>query len=366
MNLPQLKNKSFLEQTRFAKQIVQNLSKDKLEDFKRDLQAKIDYLKKKALFSDSKKELDDMAKMIGRIYTSICFEEAKAYVPKPGTNQYKKVEGSTAESSAFYKERHYLKDIETEEQLESACKEVEEKGIVATPYTINKQKKEKKKKERIEAVKERKATKKSKEKSKKITLYNLPISELADKIEPNSVDVVFTDPPYQKQDLPLFSDLAHFSNKVLKPGGSLLCMTGSMYLPEVLDNLKSSELTYHWSLGYFMNGPTSRVISRSIFQAFKLVLWFVKGKYKGESINDSILCPKRSETSNELHKWGQSVEGMRAVLDKGFAFPSDVVCDPFVGAGSVAIACRDIGCSFIGSDIDAECIKITKGRLNEI
>lgn len=41
-----------------------------------------------------------------------------------------------------------------------------------------------------------------------------------------------------------------------------------------------------------------------------------------------------------------------------------VVCDPFLGSGSAAIAALKKGCSFIGSDIDTKALEISKKRIS--
>lgn len=44
------------------------------------------------------------------------------------------------------------------------------------------------------------------------------------------------------------------------------------------------------------------------------------------------------------------------------ATAGDVVCDPFCGSGSSAVAALRHGCSFIGADIDAEAVRLTHNR----
>ena len=130
----------------------------------------------------------------------------------------------------------------------------------------------------------------------------------------------------------------------------------------LLSCVMAKRINWHFLLMYIMTGPTARNIKRKVFTSGKPVLWLQKGEYKGKAVNNAMRCPPRKETSNEFHKWGQSVEGMEEILRK-FVFPGTVVCDPFLGGGSTALAALALGCKFIGSDIDADCIKTTKGRI---
>lgn len=43
-----------------------------------------------------------------------------------------------------------------------------------------------------------------------------------------------------------------------------------------------------------------------------------------------------------------------------------VLCDPFMGSGSSAVAAYKMGCDFIGSDIAERAIEITKRRIDEV
>ena len=44
----------------------------------------------------------------------------------------------------------------------------------------------------------------------------------------------------------------------------------------------------------------------------------------------------------------------------------DVVLDPFMGAGSTGIACKNLGRNFIGIEIDEKYFKIAEQRINKV
>src|SRR5205823_1275772 len=67
-------------------------------------------------------------------------------------------------------------------------------------------------------------------------------------IESESVDSIITDAPYRRKYLPCFEHLARRATEWLKPGGSLLVMSGQSYLPEVYAALATSGLIYRWAL----------------------------------------------------------------------------------------------------------------------
>lgn len=61
----------------------------------------------------------------------------------------------------------------------------------------------------------------------------------------DSVDLIVTDPPYPKQYLPLWADLARVAARVLKPGGFLVAYSGQIHLATMMMML-SEHLTYYW------------------------------------------------------------------------------------------------------------------------
>jgi len=52
------------------------------------------------------------------------------------------------------------------------------------------------------------------------------MKSLGENIVDNSIDIIFTDPPYNEASLSLYGDSARLANRVLKPGGSLITYVG--------------------------------------------------------------------------------------------------------------------------------------------
>ena len=195
------------------------------------------------------------------------------------------------------------------------------------------------------------------------SLHNSSVLDAINLVEPNSVDWIITDPPYPKEFVGVFDDLAAFASHALKPGGSLVAMTGHSYLPEYIASL-CRHLNYHWCCAYLTpGGQAVHVFPKKVNVFWKPLLWFVKGKYEGDTIGD--VC--KSDVNNndkDHHHWGQSESGMADMINK-FTRSGDLVCDPFLGGGTTAIVSLELGRRFIGFDIDASAINTTKKRIEE-
>ncbi len=183
----------------------------------------------------------------------------------------------------------------------------------------------------------------------------------ADDIATESIDCIITDPPYPENYIELFDTLGELAARVLKPGGSLIAMTGQLYLPQYIDNL-SKHLTYHWALAYTTpGGQAAQIWNKEVNTFWKPLLWFVKGDRDGRWVSDVINTPVNAN-DKQHHHWGQSVNGMTAIVEK-FSIPGDVVLDPFLGGGTTGYVCKTLNRKFIGVEIDEQVASEAKERI---
>ena len=184
-------------------------------------------------------------------------------------------------------------------------------------------------------------------------------------IDDSSIDLIFTDPPYNDDSLHLYKDLAKLADRVLKPGGSLITYFGQYALPIVLKYiLENSSLDYWWQLCSIHSGRhQDRVWNRYVIADWKPLLWFIKGKREKDEVayymHDSII----SELPDKiLHEWEQSTKEPTHII-KGLTLEGQTVLDPFCGAGTTAIAALRLKRRFIGIDIDPRAIEAAKANI---
>lgn len=178
-------------------------------------------------------------------------------------------------------------------------------------------------------------------------------------IEDHTVDLIFTDPPYPREFLPLWSALSAFAARVLRPSGMLVAYTGALDLPEVITRL-TERLTYWWAGAVILHGPHSRVHARNIAQGVKPLLFFVPDGFKPSAwIEDTY----RSEgEQKEHHEWQQSV-GAAHYYIRQLCPPDGLVVDPFLGGGTTGVAAQQLGRNFIGIEIDKVAFATAEERL---
>ena len=171
-------------------------------------------------------------------------------------------------------------------------------------------------------------------------------------IEAESVDLIVTDPPYDADSVPLYTDLWRLALRVLKPGGSAFVMTGGTYLHDYLNALDVLPLVYYWMIAYLTPGATPSLPHRDVGSGWKPILWFVNGAardYRGPFVPIDVVQSDAAE--KDAHEWQQSVSGMSSLMPK-IARPDELVLDPFAGTGTTGIAALHHGCRFVGIEAD--------------
>ena len=203
--------------------------------------------------------------------------------------------------------------------------------------------------------------------SGKFDLRHCSLSELD--LADESVDAIITDPPYEREAIPLFGDLRNLAARVLRPGGHLVVMTGSMYLPQWLAHLEGDErLLWRYLMTVRLPGGTTVNRIRKVADGCKPILLYNKvGEHKDghrQVFNFIESSPKAAQES-EHHKWQQSLDVFEHLMER-FASPGDVVLDPFLGGGTTGVAALARGCEFIGCDVDGDAVNVAKERLGGV
>lgn len=193
-------------------------------------------------------------------------------------------------------------------------------------------------------------------------LFVADIRDGIKELDDDSIDFIITDPPYPKEYISLFGDLSLLASRVLKPGGSLIVMTGQSYLPEYI-SLLGQHMLYYWTMNYLTpGGGAPQLFQKRVNTYWKPVLWYVKGEYKGDFIGDVLKSP---ESDKRFHEWGQSLGGMKDIIER-LTNPGNIILDPFLGGGTTGAAAVSMARKFIGTDIEQKNIEISQKRIMEV
>ena len=201
------------------------------------------------------------------------------------------------------------------------------------------------------------------------------IKQSQNEIPDNSIDLIFTDPPYGKEYLSLYQELAKLAVRVLKPGGSLVFFAGHIILDEVirifhefsLTNNNSTQLKYWWILAVKHSGKHTKIYPKHVFAEWKPLLWYVKG----ERVNDMAISNTIGDyiesisPSKVLHNWEQSTLEAEYII-KNLTLENQTVLDPMMGSGTTGLAALNLGRKFVGIEINPTTFEIARSNIGNI
>jgi len=214
------------------------------------------------------------------------------------------------------------------------------------------------------------------------------------KMKSETIDLVYVDPPFGENEVDRrigFSwsnrgEYLSFIEKVLIQCKRLLKRTGSLYLhcdwrnshyiKVRMDQIFSEENFRNeiiWCYGASVAGKRYfRRIHQTIFFYTKsddYTFNILRNKY-GSSLGDYWIIPSIADRTGylgpcrRLTLYQKPVELLEIII-KASSRQGDIVLDPFLGSGTTMIACKKLGRSCIGIEINPEYCRIAEERLRK-
>lgn len=180
-------------------------------------------------------------------------------------------------------------------------------------------------------------------------------------IEPDSYDLIFTDPPYDKEAVELYGDLADYASKTLVEGGWLLAYAGHAFLPEIYAAI-AGKLTYAWTFCILHSGGDLRYRKFKVQNGWKPIIAAYRPKLAvdWEWFKDVVTGGKEKSD----HPW-QQAESEAAYFIEQLCPKGGMVCDPFCGSGTTLVAAKSLGRKYVGFEIEEEHVHASRGRLDD-
>ena len=239
-----------------------------------------------------------------------------------------------------------------------------------------------------------------------ISLYNDDCLEVMKTLSDNSIDAIITDPPYgvnfkndfydDSEELVLSVMPQWYEQwfRILKEDSYLFLFVGVKTLHHWIQCGIDAGFTYKNIIATrsFNNGsPTPR--NNFGFQ-FQPIIVFSKGK--GKKLNEVDFIPTSAEwfkdkrnknpkpftyqypnwiktewafatekrASKNIHPNEKNVKLLKFLVEVS-TNENDVIFEPFMGSGSLGVACKQTNRDFIGCELDTDYFNIAKDRINE-
>lgn len=222
-----------------------------------------------------------------------------------------------------------------------------------------------------------------------LRLYNGNAIDILKAVNPESIDLCVTDPPYRtisggkndfkdkalpsgilsKNDGKIFehNDIDHkewirLVYKVLKPNADFYCMTNLLNLFTFKEIAESVGFKLHNLLVWEKNTLTP---NRWYMKNAEFTLYFYKGHAKPINEQGSAMIHKfKNIVGNKTHPTEKPVELMELYV-KNSSGVGDLVLDPFMGSGATGVACQRLGREFFGCELDENYYNIAVERIEK-
>jgi len=220
-------------------------------------------------------------------------------------------------------------------------------------------------------------------------IYNVNTIEGLKQIEYNSVDLVFTDPPYKlvaggktsgntsgifapseesrsgkmfKDNNIKFNDWSSDTYRVLKDGGHCYIMVNDRNMQELLNEFTKVGFKVLNILFWSKGNVTP---NKWYMKAGEFIVMFRKGKATNiNNMGDSTLLSFKNGVGHKLHPTEKPVDLITKLILNS-SKENDLVLDPFMGSGSTAISCIDTNRQYIGFEIDESYYNESNKRIND-
>ena len=189
-------------------------------------------------------------------------------------------------------------------------------------------------------------------------IYTGDAKFLSEAIPDNSVDLIFTDPVYQRIDD--YRWLAETAARVLKDDRACLMWQGQQWLEETIIVLHDSPLAYRWLLGWYASNNMQMV--GTIGRKYVPLLRYEKGRAKPRPHRDLWDAPLRTGHGAFNHRWSKRPEPILHWI-KAFTKTGGIVLDPFTGGGTVPAACKMLGRNYLAFEIDPATADLARERV---
>lgn len=193
-------------------------------------------------------------------------------------------------------------------------------------------------------------------------IYTGDARELSKAIPDESVDLIFTDPVYDR--IEDYEWLAETAARVLKPEGHLLVWQTVRYWYDSSTVLKK-RLFERYTLVLTRSNSCVGTNGTYVMQHWTPLLWYSKQDKIKPAIKprDSIDVPMITGELPE-HKWQKPIKAC-AYWMKCFTRSNAIIFDPFTGGGTVPAVCKMLGRQYLAFEIDPATADLARERVSQ-
>jgi len=195
-----------------------------------------------------------------------------------------------------------------------------------------------------------------------VRLFHCDFRHLVQHVGPATARLVLADPPWGRDALALWPEIAACAETMLSEGGVLAALPPIMCLPEVIAAI-GQRLQYRWTLALFRGDPCPLVQGTQIANGWRPVLLYARGRCQELRIRDAVGY-SRATWQKKFHPWEQDPDELSYLIER-LTQAGECVVDLFGGSFVGAVVSRRLGRRYYGCDTDAGCVDIGRKRVGD-
>jgi SAM-dependent methyltransferase len=199
-----------------------------------------------------------------------------------------------------------------------------------------------------------------------IEIWHGDCLSLLSQIPGESVDLLLTDPPYEKNSRALWEGIGAQAARILKPTGHLIALSGNRHANVFIEALDKN-LRFQWIGAMIFSGSTGSHPGRRMISCQRPLLFYTRNSQASLSPSqgipsDLLVTVEESRADRKWHSMGQISTPFASLIEK-FCPKQGFVVDPCCGGGTVLVAARETGRRALGIEQDVAAYQLIKKRL---
>lgn len=188
---------------------------------------------------------------------------------------------------------------------------------------------------------------------------------LAKSLPDNSINLIFTDPPYLGEYLPVYYSIFQHAARILKPNGFLLAYVGGYWKDEIMAEARK-HLKYFWDYIVWEPGNSPVNWPRKTIARNKSILAYTRKDAENALPNTQVLSVWLGGGEDKrFHVWGQDESQARYFIDC-FSKRGDMVLDFCSGGGTTPYVAKMLDRKFLAFEIDPEMASVSRDRVRSL
>jgi len=232
-----------------------------------------------------------------------------------------------------------------------------------------------------------------KNKAENYSIYLGDSYKLITQIPDNSIDLIFTDPPYNLSNYStgniklswrkdINNDVADWDKvefkpkswvkefkRVLKPTGNIFAFTSYNLLGKWHEAFDPEFGTFQFVVWHKTN-PVPKVLRAGFLNSCELIVcmwnkghtWNFSNQKEMHNFIETPICMRPERIKNPFHPTQKPVRVLEHIIEIA-SNKDDIVFDPFMGVGSTGVAALNLDRKFTGIEIDEKFFKASEKRL---